>query len=266
MTVKDKFKNVWNKIKTPLKVAATAVCFGMLPGSCKNKPQPEREPIKDMAYYYANNLPHDEIDMYGNHFQARLVEIKVYKDASMLDEKNGNIMQVRWGVPKSELNRNFDMQKTHAEYVFLDEVSSHKGWIEVFDNEYGVSVCKDQPCFLVDKNGRLLLVGNDQNYEYNMRRYKRERDEEQNAARLRIEKSRQQYRDKKQNWDRKQVDLMKSQGITDEDTTLIAKNVPPIAKIDSTAQKDTLSIRQPQSSIPVLSDSIKADSINQRGR
>lgn len=256
MTVKDKFENVWNKIKMPLKAAATVACFGMLPSSCKDRVQ-DKEPIKDMLYYYENNLPSEVSDMYGNHLIGKLVEIKVYQDAMMDDENSGDVVQMRWGVPQSDYQRDFDIEKTHAEYVYLDEKGNARGWIEVFDNEYGVSICKDQPCFMVDKNGCLRLIGNDEHYDCNLQRYKNEQKKKEMYERQRIENNKKKYYERRKNWDEKQADIVASQGFIYTDAVLMVSRAYSEEQSDSLMQGDTLSTRPDSDILQVSIDSLK---------
>ena len=254
-------KNIWDNVKTPFRTTALVIALGLLPSSCKDNPRQEREPIKDLAYYHYNHLPHDEKDMYGNQTVAHTLEIKTYKDATMIDEKNGNIVQIRWGIPQSELGMLFDVKKTHAEFVYLDEVSSYQGWVEVFDNEYGISICKDQPCFLVDKKGRLRLIGDKDHYDRNLRRYKKELDHDAEIARAKAERNRQLYQERRQGWDDKQAAIVKDQNLQEREDT-----VPQITDIQVPSLAGDSVVADSFETSKVMSlqaDTLRSDSLNQ---
>lgn len=255
-------KDLWNKVKTPLKMAAIVTTMGLLPSSCKKSDK--NEPIKDLGYYHSNHLPLEREDMYGNSIISHTVEIKIYKDETMMDEWNGSIVQIRWGIYKDELEKTFNNQKTHAEFVYLDDVSDNQGWIEVFDYN-GVSICKDQPCFLVGKDGRLRIIGDKKHYENNLNIYcarlKQEKEFARKAAERNKQRYREQYKEKKRSWDSKQIEVMRSKGFDENGDTIADKTGHNQRLSNDSIVKDSTNM---QISTQIKTDTLIADSLNNR--
>ncbi|MBP5352973.1 MAG: hypothetical protein J6Y91_04335 [Alphaproteobacteria bacterium] len=190
--MKNLVKKIWDEVKQPAKFLTAVACFGLLPSSCRQESPDDERVTKDMLYYAQHDLPTEGEDMYKNSVQMKVVDIRVYDDATMTDKKGGKMYQMRWGIPAKNLPV-AEADKTHAAYVFLDESSTAKGWVEVYENKYGISIVKDQPCFLVDKKGHLRLIGDSTNYEQNISKYYNELLELQSRLRSRAEQNRHDY-------------------------------------------------------------------------
>ena len=77
---------------------------------------------------------------------------------------------MRWGTPKEDMPEIYHGEKTFAKKVRYGGENDF-AFIEVFENEYGVLISKDQPCFIVDKHNTLVYLGNAETFNSNMQRY-----------------------------------------------------------------------------------------------
>ena len=115
-------------------------------------------------------LAYDSIqdeDYFGRTVTLKHVSINLYKDRNM---KPTQISQLRWGTPKEEMPDIYHGEKTFAKKVRYGGVDDY-AYIEVFENEYGVLISKDQPCFIVDKHNTLVYFGNAETFSDNMYQY-----------------------------------------------------------------------------------------------
>ena len=83
------------------------------------------------------------------------------------------ISQLRWGTPKEEMPEIYHGEKVFAKKVRLGDDNSTT-YIAVFENEYGIAISNDQPCFIVDQNNKLVYFGNKDTFQDNMNRYIKE--------------------------------------------------------------------------------------------
>ena len=111
-----------------------------------------------------------ESDYYGRVHILKHVSINLYNDESMQPTK---ISQLRWGTPKEEMPEIYHGEKVFAKKVRLSNDNSTV-YIAVFENEYGIAISKDQPCFIVDQNNKLVYFGNKDTFRDNMNRYVKE--------------------------------------------------------------------------------------------
>jgi hypothetical protein len=115
-------------------------------------------------------LAHDSIedqDYFGRLVTLKHVSVNLYKDKKM---KPTHISQLRWGTPKEDMPEIYQGEKTFAKKVRYGGENDF-AFIEVFENEYGVLISKDQPCFIVDKHNTLVYLGNAETFNSNMHRY-----------------------------------------------------------------------------------------------
>ena len=266
--MKNLVKKIWDDVKQPAKVLAAVACFGMLPSSCRRDNQKDEVRTKDMLYYAQHNIPIDGEDMYANPIRMKVLDIRVYDDATMENKKGGECYQMRWGIPASELSVE-PGEKTHAVYAFLDEIGNSKGWVEVYENKYGISVVKDQPCFIVDKKGYLRIVGDSTNYEPNMIKYYNDLIEAEKRMRYRAEQNRQEYYNQQTAWNNDLQEPTDENQITaPADSTLNDTNIY-VMPADSTVRDSAKYVITRDDSMykkPVLTDSLTLDSMNSGGR
>lgn len=111
-----------------------------------------------------------ESDYYGHVHVLKHVSINLYDDKSMQPTQ---ISQLRWGTPKEEMPKIYHGEEVFAKKVRLCNDSS-TSYIAVFENEYGIAISKDQPCFIVDQNNKLVYFGNKDTFRDNMKRYIKE--------------------------------------------------------------------------------------------
>lgn len=118
-------------------------------------------------------LAHDSIrehDYFGNSVTLKHVSINLYKDKKMTPS---GISQMRWGTPKEEMSNIYRGEKTFAKKVRYGG-EEDMAYIEVFENEFGVLISKDQPCFIVDTHNTLVYFGDQDTFLSNMSRYVKE--------------------------------------------------------------------------------------------
>lgn len=119
-------------------------------------------------------LAHDSItdqDYFGHSVTLKHVSVRLYNDKNLTPTK---ISQLRWGTPAEEMPDIYHGQKTFAKRVRYGG-ENDRAYIEVFENEFGVLISKDQPCFIVDSSNTLVYFGDADTFIKNMDRYVQEK-------------------------------------------------------------------------------------------
>lgn len=143
-----------------LPVAAT------LTTACHKK-QPSYSNTEGISFLTQDSVWGD--DYYGNPITLKHVQINVYDN---LEKEPTNVHLSRWGTPKEEMPEIYRGEDTFIKEVYAGEDGDKLG-IEVFRNQYGVLVSKDQPCFIVDASDQLVYMGDENTYAHNIKRYAR---------------------------------------------------------------------------------------------
>lgn len=239
-TYKSKHIRQLNRIKN----FTLAVALGTMMTGCGQKTPEKEDVVKDIAYYFERGEVVDRRDMFGHIVPQKVVEIIIYKKANMKEER---FRQLLWGTPAQDLPNAYQNEKTHAELLYPTEYSEPV-WIEVFVNSYGVTVLKDQPCFAVDENKRVVYIGDSSTYDSNMLAFKTEMETRKKNRSQREDRENQMYQERQQRWDdkqKRQVHQTRVQttserdsvvSVMNSDTIKVAQSVPDSISI----VKDTL--------------------------
>lgn len=238
MDKKQTYKNKHLHQLNRLKNVALALALGSCMSGCKQKTPVKDNVIKDIAYYHETGETIARPDMFGHIANQKVVVFTVYKAADM---KEVRFEQMRWGTPAEDLPNAYHNEKTHSELIYISP-ASEQGWVEVFVNQYGITVLKDQPCFAVGEDKKLVYIGDERSYDNSMRTYKQYLETKRKQTQTIAEKNEQHYRERQKRWDDKQLELAAAFETNDN----VVKNTDSVASNNSETggKKDTLGVRQ----------------------
>lgn len=163
---KKKHMNDLNLGRRIRQLAVVLPAAATLTTACQ-KGQSARSDVERVCFWTQDSVWGD--DYYGNPVTLKHVQINVYDN---LDKEPTNVHLSRWGTPKEEMPEIYRGEDTRIKEVFVSEDGDKLG-IEVFQNQYGIWVSKDQPCFIVDTNDQLVYMGDENTYAHNIKRYAR---------------------------------------------------------------------------------------------